>query len=136
MISRRHFLAHLSVAALAAGGRPPLAQNRVHLRPDGRLLVQLNTVGRDGPSHFLFEPIEFLATLAAVIPRPAVLLLLYHGLLAPRARWRSHVVAFSRPALEPAARPRAGTSPTPAWTWATLRRRVCDLNVLACPRCR
>ncbi|PYO58500.1 MAG: IS91 family transposase, partial [Candidatus Rokuibacteriota bacterium] len=28
----------------------------------------------------LFEPIEFLEKLAALIPRPAVNLLLYHGL--------------------------------------------------------
>src|SRR5437867_4267746 len=35
-------------------------------------------------SHFLFEPIEFLEKLAAIIPRPGVNLLLYHGVLAPR----------------------------------------------------
>ena len=63
---------------------PPLAQERVRLRADGRVLVQLKTVWRDGTSHFLFDPIEFLEKLAAIIPRPAVNLLLYHGLLAPR----------------------------------------------------
>jgi len=44
---------------------------------------KLKTIWRDGTSHFLFEPIEFLEKLAAVIPRPAVNLLLYHGVLAP-----------------------------------------------------
>ena len=68
--------------------RPPLAQDRVRLRPDGRVLVELKAVWRDGTSHFLFEPIEFLEKLAAIIPRPAVNLLLYHGVLAPHARWR------------------------------------------------
>jgi hypothetical protein len=67
-------------------------------------------------------------------------LLLYHGVLAPRARWRSHVVRYGRPtpadpALEPAARARAGPFPAPTSTWATLMRRVFDLDVLACPRC-
>jgi hypothetical protein len=38
---------------------------------------------RDGPSHLLFEPIEFMEKLAAIIPRPAVNLVLYHGVLAP-----------------------------------------------------
>ena len=38
-------------------------------------------------SHFLFEPIEFLEKRAAIIPWPAVNLLLYHGILAPHARW-------------------------------------------------
>jgi hypothetical protein len=66
-------------------------------------------------------------------------LLLYHGVLAPRARWRSHVVRYGRPApdsltLELEDRPRAA-HPTPTWTWAALMRRVFDLDVLACPRC-
>jgi putative transposase len=78
--------------------RPPLAQDRLRLRADGRVLVELKTVWRDGTSHFLFEPIEFLEKLAALIPRPAVNLLGYHGVLAPRARWRSQVVRYARPA--------------------------------------
>jgi hypothetical protein len=64
-------------------------------------------------------------------------LLLYHGVLAPRARWRSQVVRYGRPtpdgnALE--ASPRAAV-PTRAWTWAALMHRVFALDVLACPRC-
>jgi hypothetical protein len=96
-------------------------------------------VWRDGTSHFLFEPIEFLEKLAALIPRPAVNLLLYHGVLAPRVRRRSQVVRYARPApdgialtLEATPRP-AGL--THAWTWAALMRRVFALDVLACPRC-
>jgi len=57
-------------------------------------------------------------------------LLLYHGVLAPRARWRSHVVRYGRPtpdanALE--ASPRAAV-PTRAWTWAALMHRVFALS--------
>jgi len=119
--------------------RPPLAQNRIRLRPDGRVLVELKTVWRDGTSHVLFEPIEFLEKLAAIVPRPAVNLLLYHGVLAPHARWRGQVVSYGRPAPEPHVR-EVDTSPhaagTPgAWSWAALMRRVFDLDVLACPRC-
>jgi hypothetical protein len=94
---------------------------------------------RDGTSHFLFEPIEFLEKLAAIIPRPAVNLLLYHGVLAARARWRAQVVSYGRPApdgtaRELEARPRAAV-PTHARTWAALMHRVFDLDVLAWPRC-
>jgi hypothetical protein len=95
-------------------------------------------VWRDGTSHFLFEPIEFLEKLAAIIPRPAVNLLLYHGLLAPRARWRAQVVSYG-PELNLNAhdvdtRPRGAGTPG-VWTWTALMRRVFDLDVLACPRC-
>ena len=52
--------------------RPPLAQDRVRLRADSRILVDLETVWRDGTAQLLFEPIEFMEKLAAIIPRPAV----------------------------------------------------------------
>jgi hypothetical protein len=104
--------------------RPPLAQDRVHLRADGRVLVTLKTLWRDGTSHLLFEPIEFLEKLAAIIPRPSVNLVVYHGVLAPHARWRSRVVSYGRPAPDAHARereasPRAAGTPGP-WTWAAL----------------
>jgi Putative transposase len=119
--------------------RPPLAQDRVHRRADGRILVALKTVWRDGTSHLLFEPIELLEKLAAIIPRPAVNLVLYHGVLAPHARWRRQAVSYGRPApdanpLDLKASPRAAGPPR-AWTWAALMRRVFDLDVLVCPRC-
>jgi hypothetical protein len=77
--------------------------------------------------------------LAAIIPRPTVNLVLYHGLLAPHARCRSQVVRYGRPAPdsnahELEASPRAAGTPG-AWPWAALMRRVFDLDVLACPRC-
>ncbi len=39
----------------------------------------------DGTSHVAFSPSAFLARLAVLIPRPRVNVLLYHGVLAPRA---------------------------------------------------
>jgi len=87
----------------------------------------------------LFEPIEFLEKLAAIIPRPAVNLVLYHGVLAPHARWRAQVVRYGRPAPDVHAREReaspraAGTAG--AWTWAALMRRVFAMDVLACGHC-
>ena len=91
--------------------RPPLAQHRVQLRPDGRVLVQLKTMWRDGTSHLLFEPVELLEKLAAITPRPTINLVLYHGVLAPRARWRAPVVLYGRPAP-----PRTRTRATPPRT--------------------
>ena len=56
---------------------------------------------RDGTAQ-LFEPIEFMEQLAAIISRPAVSLLIYHAVLAPHARTRAQVVRFGRPAPDPA----------------------------------
>ena len=97
-------------------------------------------MGRDGPSQLLFAPIELVANLAAIPPRPTINLMLSHGVLAPRARGRAHVVGDGRPApalsaheVDPA--PPSAAGPSRAWTWAALVRRGFDLEVLACPRC-
>jgi hypothetical protein len=92
-----------------------------------------------------FEPVEFLEKLAALTPRPAINLILYHGVLAPYARWRPEVVAYGRPESDPATGPdwtmerseaeRRGATKPRYWTWAALMRRAFDLDVLRCPRC-
>ena len=120
--------------------RPPLVQDRLRLRADGRLVRQLKTAWRDGTTHLVFEPLEFLAKLAALTPRPEINLLVYHGVLAPHARWRPQVVGYGRAAPEAAVRgaPETRQGPPPPlrnWTWAALMRRAFAIDVLACPRC-
>jgi hypothetical protein len=60
-------------------------QDRLHLRTDGRVAVTLKRAWRDGTISLVFEPLQFLAKLAAPIPWPEIHLLLYHGVLAPHA---------------------------------------------------
>lgn len=83
--------------------RPPLAQDRLRLRPDGRVVVELKTPWRDGTTALVFEPLELLEKLAAITPRPEVNLIICHGVLAPNARWRRSVVTYGRIATDPAA---------------------------------
>ena len=113
--------------------QPPFGQERVRRLTDGRVVVELKRAWADGTTHLLFEPLEFLEKLAALTPRPRINLILYHGVLAPHARWRNRIVpdpaaAGGAAVDEPAVRPRH-------WCWADLMRRAFDLDVLACPRC-
>jgi hypothetical protein len=62
-------------------------------------------------SQCLFEPIECLEKRAALMPRPAVNVLPYHGVLLPRARWRSPGVRSGRAALPHPARPPSARGP-------------------------
>ena len=64
--------------------RPPLAQDRLHLRADGEIWLTLRHRWSDGTTHLRFEPLELLERLAVVTPRPPVNLILYYGVLAPR----------------------------------------------------
>src|SRR6266540_246007 len=76
--------------------RPPLAENRLRRLADGKVRLELKRPWTDGTTHLLFEPVEFLEKLAALTPRPEINLVLYHGLLAPHARWRTALVAYRR----------------------------------------
>ena len=69
--------------------------------------------------------------------RTHVNLIVYHGVLAPNAKWRREVVDFGRPQVE-----RASSATTPRKvsasynrTWAELMRRGLDIDVLECPAC-
>ena len=99
----------------------------------------------DGTTHLRFDPLELLERLAVLTPRPRVNLILYYGVLAPRAAWRgalvpalSHGVETSvlEPSVEAAENAsRATPSRAGAYQWAELMRRTFGLDVLACPRC-
>jgi len=80
--------------------RPPVAEDRLSFAPDGSVLLRLKTPWRDGTSHLALEPLELLEKLAALIPRPYVNLIVYHGVLAPNAKWRREVVDFGRGKVE------------------------------------
>ena len=106
--------------------RPPLAQERLSRLADGRVVCTLRHPWHDGTRHLIFTPHEFLERLAAITPRPHINLLIYHGILAPRARWRpsgpsDHAMAAAQsplvspppplPAIPVAAAPRSPPSP-------------------------
>jgi hypothetical protein len=111
---------------------------------DGDVVVALRRPWADGTTHLALAPTAFLARLAVLVPRPHVNLVLYDGVLAPRAAWRREIVPRAAPSV-PAAEVEAANGATPAaegarrsargWQWAALMQRVFALDVLACPRC-
>jgi hypothetical protein len=127
--------------------RPPFAQERLRLRGDGRVALEMKTAWHDGTRELVFEPLEFLERLAAMTPRPEINLLICHGVLAPRARWRRRVVNYGRVAPDPtsASGSAAALAPGPdgageqtkprSWSWAALMHRAFAIDVLACPNC-
>ena len=100
--------------------RPPLAQQRLELAADGQVLLRLRRPWRDGTRALRFTPTELLEKLAAMIPKPRLNLLIYHGVFAPHGRVRPGAVCRAqqgaqRPAAPVAARgaAAAGTAPVP-----------------------
>jgi hypothetical protein len=112
--------------------RPPLALDRLTESPGGQLLYHFRRPWSDGSTALLLDPLELLERLAALVPPPRRPLLAYHGLLAPRARWRATIVPTPSP---PDARA-AGEARAPRrWPWARLLQRVFGFEVLVCDRC-
>ena len=59
--------------------RPAPALERLSTNGDGQVVYQLKTPYRDGTTHYVFDPLDFLARLAALVPRPRGNLVRYHG---------------------------------------------------------
>jgi hypothetical protein len=101
--------------------------------------VRLKTPWSDGTHHIVLQSQELLEKLAALIPRPYVNLIVYHGVLAPNAKWRAEVVRFTRERTPhdeevPSAGSDKASGPNNR-SWAELMRRGLDLDVLQCPNC-
>ncbi len=113
--------------------RPALADERVQINDAGQVELKLKTPWRDGTTHLVMSPLEFLQRLAALVARPRLHLIRFHGVLAPNAKLRSRVVPQGPPKDEQApgvaasgVQCKAQTAPVgPARiTWARLLKRV------------
>ena len=113
--------------------RPPLSLKRLRELPDGRLALALKKPWDDGTSHIVFRPLELLERLAALVPHPGCNLVVYHGVLAPRHRWRSQVVP---PREEEAAAEGSAPRRRCGWIrWEELIKRTFGVDPLRCPWC-
>ena len=77
-------------------GRPPIAQERLERLSDGRLRFTMKKPWRDGTTALLFEPLDLIARLCAMVPPPWFHMIRFHGLLAPHAKLRAEVVRSLR----------------------------------------
>jgi hypothetical protein len=80
--------------------RPAVSEKRLSLTPYGNVRYQLKTPYREslprersecfgyGTTHVIFEPLDFIARLAALVPKPRVNLARYHAVFASNSRHR------------------------------------------------
>jgi hypothetical protein len=123
--------------------RPPISDERLALDSEGQVMLRLKTPWHDGTTSVVFEPLDFVSKLAALVPRPHKNLVIYHGVLAGNAPWRARVVAYGRPDVAPAQQPQCDDDSQASRKlprhlrrqWAQMMRRAFDLDVLACPGC-
>jgi hypothetical protein len=98
------------------GSVPAISEKRLSITPAGNVRYQLKTPYREslphersecfghGTTHVIFEPMDFLARLAALVPKPRVnpgsspgqALTRFHGVFAANSRFRSEVTPGRR----------------------------------------
>ncbi len=111
--------------------RPALANERLSRNAKGPAVVQLKSPYRDGTTHTVMQPQEFMQRLAALVPRPRLHLIGFHGVLAPHAKLRAALVPdVVQPASEPAHEHTHGQASR--MSWARLLKRVFDIDVERC----
>ena len=120
--------------------RPALANERVQCNAAGQVVLKLKTPWRDGTTHLVMSPLEFMQRLAALVPRPRLHLIRFHGVLAPNAKLRAMVVPHDPVAPAQAAVPATceanGAHRRPVRLgWARLLKRVFELDLEHCPNC-
>ncbi len=76
--------------------RSAISEKRLSLTSQGKVRYELKTPYRDGITHVIFEPIDFIAKLAALIPKSRVNLTRFHGVFAPNSKYRALVTPAKR----------------------------------------
>ena len=114
--------------------RPAVATDRLALTPQGNVRYALKTPYRDGTTHIILEPLDFIARLAALVPKSRVNLTRFHGLFAPNSHLRQQVTPARRGHRIPA-ETKTPTQRRAAMTWAQRLKRVFRIDIETCHHC-
>jgi len=106
---------------------------------NGRVRFELNTPWRNGTTHVIFEPLDFIARLVSFIPKPGVNLTRFHGVFAPNSKYRSKVTPARRGKCKKSnSADQADQTPAEkraSMTWAKRLKRVFNIDVETCREC-
>ena len=99
----------------------------------------MKTPWRNGTTHVIFEPLDFVARLVALVPKPRINLTRFHGVFASNSKYRVKVVPAKR-GKRKKCHSVDGTDQTPAekraaMHWAKRLKRVFNIDIETCDKC-
>ena len=122
--------------------RPPIATKRLSVDARRRVVYRYKNPFRDGSTHVVLEPLDFIARLAALVPRPRLNLTRFHGVFAPNSKFRVRVTPARRGRGRNPRQPNGENwlDKTPAerhqsMTWMQRLKRVFNIDIETCERC-
>jgi hypothetical protein len=106
---------------------------------NGRVRYELKTPWRNGTTHVIFEPLDFISRLVALVPKPRVNLTRFHGVFAPNSKYRAKVTPARR-GKRKKSHSADEADQTPAekrasMTWARRLKRVFNTDIETCSEC-
>jgi hypothetical protein len=120
--------------------RPAVSEKRLSLMRNGNIRYQLKTPYKDGTTHVIFEPLDFIARLAALVPKPRVNLTRFHGVFAPNSKHRALVTPSKRgkgnkPKGADETQDHTQAERRASMTWAQRLKRVFNIDIETCGEC-
>jgi len=110
--------------------RPAVSTKRLSLTRNGQLRYELKTPWRNGTTHVLFEPLDFISRLVSLIPKPRVNLTRFHGVFAPNSKYRAQVTPAKRGRGKKVKIPEGTQDQTPAEKRASMTWPLPHIRVL------
>jgi hypothetical protein len=125
--------------------RPAISEKRLSISAQGRVSYQLKTPWRNGTTHVEWDPVDFIAKLAALVPPPRAHLTRFHGIFAPNASLRAQLTPSGRGKRTAHDATPVGVSANDeqrspeqkrrAMSWAQRLKRVFNIDVDTCIHC-
>ncbi len=114
--------------------RPAISMKRLSLTRNSQVRYELKTPWRNGTTHVIFEPLDFISRLVALVPKPRVDLTRFHGVFAPNSKYRALVTPAKRGKGKQVQATDQAQEQTPAerrasMTWAKRLKRVFDIDI-------
>jgi len=115
--------------------RPPVAASRLSLTQSGNICYALKTPYRDGTTHVVFEPLDFISKLAALVPSPRVNLTRFYGVFAPNSSCRARIIIRKKSKTTLENETQTEGEKRRAMTWSARLKRAFNLDIKTCQAC-
>ena len=119
--------------------RPAISTKRLSLTRNGQVRYELKTPWRNGTTHVIFEPMDFISRLVSLVPKPRVNLTRFHGVFAPNSKYRARVTPARRGKYKENQSPdesdQTSAEKRVSITWAKRLKRVFNIDIETCDKC-
>jgi Putative transposase len=107
---------------------------------EGNIRYELKTPYRDGTTHIIFEPLDFMSKLAALVPVLRVNLSRYHGVFAPNSSHRAEIIIKPQDKVDVTGESllegeKSKGKKQAAMTWAQCLKRAFKVDIEICEIC-